>query len=327
MRAVVITEPGEADVLRVSDLPDPRPGPGDVLIMVAAAGLNRADVLQRRGLYPPPAGAPDWPGLEVSGTVRAVGADVTRWQAGDRVCALLDGGGYAEQVVVDASLVLPVPEGIDLVHAAGLPEVACTVWSNVFMAAGLQPEQTLLVHGGSSGIGTMAIQLGRALGARVAVTAGTADKLAFCESLGAQILIDYREQDFVAELAAATNGAGADVILDCIGARYLAQNIQALAVGGRLVVIGFLGGTRAEINLQTLLQKRAAVMATSLRARPLAEKAVIVRQVEQFVWPLITDGQVRPIVDSTLPLDDVVRAHRRMEESAHMGKILLTAGG
>ena len=324
MRAVVIREFGEADVLTLSEVPVPPLGAHEVLIDVAAAGVNRADVLQRRGFYPPPAGAPDWPGLECSGTVREVGAEVTGWKPGDRVCALLDGGGYAEQVVVDAGMCLPVPDGVDLVDAAGLPEVACTVWSNVFMAAGLQRGQVLLVHGGSSGIGTMATQLAHALGARVAVTASSAEKLAACTELGAGIAINYKEQDFVAELLRATDGHGADVILDSIGAKYLARNIDALATGGRLVIIGFLGGIRAEINLQNLLAKRAAVLATSLRARPLEEKRVIVSQVREYVWPLIADGSVHTVVDSRLPLDQAVAAHARMEESGHIGKILLT---
>ena len=324
MRAVVIREFGDADVLTVSQVPVPALGPHEVLVDVAAAGVNRADVLQRRGLYPPPPGAPEWPGLECSGTIAQVGAQVTDWHPGDRVCALLDGGGYAEQVVVDAGLCLPVPDGVDLVDAAGLPEVACTVWSNVFMAAGLQRGQVLLVHGGSSGIGTMATQLAHALGARVAVTAGSQQKLAVCAELGADITINYQEQDFVTELLKATDGHGADVILDSIGAKYLARNIDALATGGRLVVIGFLGGVRAEFNLQSLLAKRGAVLATSLRARPLEEKQVIVRQVREYVWPLISDGTIRTVVDSRLPLDQAVTAHQRMEESGHIGKILLT---
>ena len=324
MRAVVIREFGDADVLTVSQVPVPALGPHEVLVDVAAAGVNRADVLQRRGLYPPPPGAPEWPGLECSGTIAQVGAQVTDWHPGDRVCALLDGGGYAEQVVVDAGLCLPVPDGVDLVDAAGLPEVACTVGSNVFMAAGLQRGQVLLVHGGSSGIGTMATQLAHALGARVAVTAGSQQKLAVCAELGADITINYQEQDFVTELLKATDGHGADVILDSIGAKYLARNIDALATGGRLVVIGFLGGVRAEFNLQSLLAKRGAVLATSLRARPLEEKQVIVRQVREYVWPLISDGTIRTVVDSRLPLDQAVTAHQRMEESGHIGKILLT---
>ena len=248
------------------------------------------------------------------------------WRAGalgDEVCALLGGGGYAEQVCVPASQVLPVPAGVALEDAAALPEVVCTVWSNVFMTANLLPGQTLLVHGGSSGIGTMAIQLAREVGARVAVTAGSSAKLEACRALGAEVLVNYREQDFVEEVRAATGGAGADVVLDNMGAKYLARNIDALAVNGRLVVIGLQGGARAEIDLNALLRKRAAVIATSLRARPLAEKAAIVAAVREHVWPLVEAGRVRPVVHSRHPLADAAAAHREMEESGHIGKILL----
>ena len=325
MRAVTIREPGGPDVLTVGEVPDPVPGPGEVLVAVAATAVNRADVMQRQGHYPPPAGAPAWPGLECSGTVTAVGTGVEGWSAGDEVCALLAGGGYAEQVVVPAEQVLPVPAGVPLADAAALPEVACTVWSNVFMAAGLQRGETLLVHGGSSGIGTFAVQLAVAMGARVAVTAGSPEKLARCAELGASTGVDYREQDFVAEVRAATGGRGADVVLDNMGAKYLSRNVDVLAPGGRLVVIGLQGGRIAELDLSVLLAKRAAVLATSLRARPPAEKAVIVAQVRRLVWPLVADGTVRPVIHARLPLDRAADAHRLLESSAHVGKILLLA--
>ncbi len=323
MKAVTIPEPGDADALVVADVPTPEPRAGEVRIQVAAAGVNRADVMQRKGFYPPPPGGSDYPGLEVSGTVDALGPGVDAWSVGDEVCALLVGGGYAEAVCVPAAQVLPVPRGVSLEDAAGLPEVVCTVWSNVFMTANLLPGQTLLVHGGSSGIGTMAIQLAREVGARVAVTAGSAEKLQACLELGAEILVNYREQDFVEEVRRATDGAGADVILDVVGAKYLARNVEALAVNGRLVVIGLQGGTTAELDLNTLLRKRAAVIATSLRARPEAEKATIVAAVREHVWPLLEDGRVRPVIQSRHPLADAGAAHRELEASGHVGKILL----
>ena len=323
MKAITIPEPGEADALVLAEVPAPEPAPGEVRIRVAAAGVNRADVMQRRGFYDPPPGSSPYPGLEVSGTVDAVGDGVAQWSVGDEVCALLVGGGYAEQVCVPQGQVLPVPAGLLLEDAAALPEVVCTVWSNVFMTANLLPGQTLLVHGGSSGIGTMAIQLAREVGAHVAVTAGSAEKLEACRALGAEVLVDYREQDFVEEVRRATGGAGADVILDNMGAKYLARNVEALAVNGRLVVIGLQGGTRAEIDLNALLRKRAAVIATSLRARPVEEKAAIVAAVREHVWPLVQSGRVRPVVHSRHPLADAAAAHRELEESRHIGKILL----
>ncbi len=324
MQAITIDTPGGPDVLNWREVPDPEPGPGEVRIVVTAAGVNRADVLQRQGFYPPPPGAPAYPGLEVSGRVDRLGEGVDAWSVGDEVCALLSGGGYAEIVCVDARQVLPIPAGVALIEAAALPEVTCTVWSNVFLTAGLQPDELLLVHGGSSGIGTMAIQLARATGARVAVTAGSADKLAVCRDLGAEVLVNYREQDFVAEVRSATGGSGANVILDNMGAKYLARNIEALATAGRLVVIGLQGGTRAELDLGALLAKRAAVIATSLRARPAGEKAAIVAAVLEHVWPLIEGGEVRPVVNSTYPMADAAAAHAELEASTHIGKILLT---
>ncbi|MDT0212839.1 NAD(P)H-quinone oxidoreductase [Rothia sp. ARF10] len=323
MKAITIPKPGGPEALVLSDVDAPEPRTGEVRIKVAAAGVNRADTLQRQGFYDPPPGQTDIPGLEVSGVVDAVGEGVGEWVVGDEVCALLVGGGYAEQVTVPAGQVLPVPKGVDLVDAAGLPEVACTVWSNVFLTANLQPGETFLVHGGSSGIGTMAIQLAREVGARVAVTAGSQEKLDRCRELGAEILVNYREQDFVEELAKATDGHGADVILDNMGAKYLPRNVQALATAGRLVVIGMQGGVKGELDLGTLLRKRGAVIATSLRARPVAEKATIVAAVREHVWPLVADGRVRPVIASRHPLADAPAAHAEMEASTHIGKILL----
>ena len=324
MKAITIPEFGGPEAMVLSEVPDPEPRAGEVLVRVAAAGVNRADVLQRQGHYAPPPGESDVPGLEVSGTIEALGDGVEGWSVGDEVCALLSGGGYAELVRVPAGQLLPVPAGVSLINAAALPEVTCTVWSNVFLTANLQPGETLLVHGGSSGIGTMAIQLGRAIGAVVAVTAGSPEKLAACADLGAEVLVNYREEDFVERVMAATDGAGADVVLDNMGAKYLARNVSVLATGGRLVVIGMQGGTRAELDLGVLLRKRAAVIATSLRARPLGEKATIVAAVREHVWPLIEAGEVRPVVMSRHPLADAAAAHRELEASAHIGKILLT---
>nr|WP_316246494.1 NAD(P)H-quinone oxidoreductase [Streptomyces sp. WAC01526] len=268
MRAITIPEPGGPEALVWADVPDPQPAEGEVLIEVAASAVNRADLLQRQGFYDPPPGSSPYPGLECSGRISALGPGVHGWAVGDEVCALLAGGGYAEKVAVPAGQVLPVPAGVDLVTAAALPEVTCTVWSNVFMIAHLRPGETLLVHGGASGIGTMAIQLAKAVGARVAVTAGGPEKLARCAELGADILIDYREQDFVQEIRKATDGTGADVILDIIGAKYLQRNVKALAVSGRLAIIGLQGGVKAELNLAALMAKRAAITGAGLRARP-----------------------------------------------------------
>ncbi|MCB5992154.1 zinc-binding dehydrogenase [Janibacter melonis] len=323
MRAIEITEPGEPDVLQVTEVERPAAGPGQVVIDVAAAGVNRADLFQRKGAYPPPPGASPLPGLEVSGTVAEIGEGVEGLAVGDEVCALLDGGGYAEAVAVAATQVLPVPAGVSLVDAAGLPEVVCTVWSNVFMTAVLQPGETLLIHGGSSGIGTTAIQLAKAAGARVAVTAGSQAKLDACRELGADILISYKDEDFVERLKEETDGHGADVLLDNIGAKYLARNIDALATNGRLVNIGLMGGAKAELDLRSLVKKRAAVIATSLRARPAAEKAAIVAAVREHVWPLIEDGVFRPVIQGTHPLERAADAHRELEESQHIGKVLL----
>ncbi|MFE4663165.1 NAD(P)H-quinone oxidoreductase [Streptomyces hydrogenans] len=325
MHAITIPEPGGPEALVWAEVPDPVPGEGEVLVEVVASAVNRADALQRQGFYNPPPGSSPHPGLECAGRITAVGPGVSGWSVGDEVCALLVGGGYAERVVVPAGQLLPVPKGVDLATAAALPEVACTVWSNVFMIAHLRPGETLLVHGGGSGIGTMAIQLAKAVGAKVVVTAGSPEKLARCAELGADVLIDYRTQDFVEELHRATDGAGADVILDIMGAKYLDRNVQALAVSGRLVVIGLQGGVKGELNLGALLAKRAAVMATTLRARPLEEKAAIVAAVREHVWPLVEGGTVRPVVDRTLPMPEAAEAHRLLESGAHVGKILLLA--
>jgi putative PIG3 family NAD(P)H quinone oxidoreductase len=317
MHAIVIREPGDADVLEWTEVPDPAPGPGEVLIEVVASAVNRADTMQRMGFYPPPPGSPDYPGLEASGRIAALGEGVSGWQVGDEVCALLGGGGYAERVAVPAGQVLPVPKGVSLIEAAALPEVVCTVWSNVFMMADLAAGESFLVHGGGSGIGTMAIQLARAKGARVLCTVGSADKAARCRDLGAEVAINYREDDFGAY-------GPYDVILDHIGAKYLAANVDSLATGGRLMIIGLMGGSKGEIDLGKLLGKRAAVHGTGLRARPLDEKAAIVASVREHVWPLIESGDVKPVVDRVLPMPDAPAAHRLLEDSGHTGKILLT---
>ena len=322
MHAVVITEPGDPDVLRWEQVPDPVPGDGEVLIDVTAAGVNRADLMQRMGFYPPPPGAPPSLGLECSGTIAAIGQRVTGWQAGDEVCALLAGGGYAEQVVVPAVQVLPKPGNISLLAAGAIPETFCTVYSNIFRIAKLQPGETLLVHGGSSGIGTTAIQLAKAIGARVICTAGSAEKLRRCRELGADLAIDYKTDDFVAEVG----DHGADVILDIIGAKYLARNIEALAVNGRLVIIGMQGGATAELNIGALQRKRGAIFATTLRSRPPAEKGIVVQGVRDEVWPLIESGSVAPVIDTELPMTQASQAHRLMESSEHIGKIMLLTG-
>ncbi|MGC4806617.1 NAD(P)H-quinone oxidoreductase [Micromonospora sp. DT233] len=323
MRAITIPTPGGPDALVWAEVPDPEPGPGEVVVQVRASAVNRADLLQRQGNYPPPPGASAYPGLECSGVIAAVGPDVAGWAVGQEVCALLAGGGYAERVAVPAGQLLPVPDGVDPVDAAALPEVACTVWSNVVQLAGLRGGETLLVHGGGSGIGTFAVQLGAALGATVVVTARSA-KHARLRELGAAHTIDYQEEDFVEQVRRVTDGRGADVILDIMGAAYLARNVAALATGGRLVVIGMQGGRKAELDLGALLAKRASVAATALRSRPLAEKAAIVAGVREQVWPLVAAGTVRPVVDRRLPMAEAAAAHRLVESNDHIGKVLLT---
>lgn len=323
MRAITISRPGGPDVLTPAELPDPVPGAGEVLVAVAAAGVNRADVLQRLGHYPPPPGAPDTPGLEVSGTVTAVGPEVAGWRVGDRVAALVDGGGYAEAALVPAAQLLPVPDGLDLVDAAALPETACTAWSNLVTVGGLHEGATALVHGGSGGVGSIATQLGAALGARVLTTAGGPDRVARCRELGADVAIDHRTEDFVAAAREATRGRGVDVILDVVGAAYLERNLAALAPDGRLVVIGLQRGRRTELDLGLLLSRRASVHGTTLRARPAAQKAAIVADVREHVWPLVAAGVVRPVVHARLPLAEAPRAHELLESGAVFGKVLL----
>ena len=333
MRAVTFDQPGEPDVLYVAETDDlPAPGPGEVLIEVAATAVNRADLLQRQGFYAPPPGSSEILGLECSGRIAAVGEGVD-WTIGEEVCALLAGGGYATQVLLPAGQVMPLPAGIGLLEGAALPEVASTVWSNLLgsdtdhigTTAHLADGETLLIHGGSSGIGTMAIQLVRALRpkCRIAVTAGSAEKLARCRELGADIAINYREQDFVAELREQTDAHGADVVLDNMGAKYLARNVDVLAPDGRVIVLGMQGGTTAELNLGALLHKRGAVIATSLRGRPAEQKARVCAGVVREVWPAVASGQIRPIIDRVLPLDEAAAAHQALVDSTHIGKVVL----
>jgi putative PIG3 family NAD(P)H quinone oxidoreductase len=319
VRAVVITHPGGPEVLEVQDVPDPEPAAGEVIIDVAAAALNRGDLLQRQGNYPPPPGASPYLGMECSGTIAQLGEGVTGWKIGDKVAALLAGGGYAEKVATPAGQLFPAAESISLVDNAALPEVTCTVFSMVFQGGHLESGESILIHGGSSGIGTMAIQLAKAHGAKVFTTAGTPRKVDFCRSLGADVGINYREEDFVE----AVGPAGVDVILDNMGAVYLERNVDALATGGRLILIGMQGGRKGEINLGTLLVKRATVYASGLRPRPLEQKAAIVAATHHMVWPLIEAGTVRPIIDRVLSLDDAPEAHRLLESSEHIGKVLL----
>ena len=312
--------------LQLTEVPDPVPAPDEVVIAVAAAGVNRADVLQRAGAYPPPKGASDILGLEVSGRIETLGSQVAGWSIGDEVCALLSGGGYAEKVAVPAAQVLPIPAGVSLRDAAALPEVACTVMSNVVMGARLQPGELLLIHGGSSGIGTHAIQVGKAMGARVAVTARNPEKLARCAELGADLLIDYSYEDFVAALDSQT---GADVILDVVGGAYLARNLDALTVDGRLVVLGLLGGRKAELDLGKLLAKRGSILGTTLRSRPAhgyGSKAEIVSATLEGTWPLIADGSIRPVIDSVYPLVDAADALDHLTGGTAVGKIVLDVG-
>jgi putative PIG3 family NAD(P)H quinone oxidoreductase len=323
MKAIVVTRPGGPEVMAWEDVPDPTAGRGEVVVEVAASAVNRADLLQRQGRYDPPGGASPYLGLECSGRIAAVGQDVDNWLVGDEVCALLSGGGYAELVAVPAGQLMPVPTSVDLVTAAALPEVACTVWSNVFMLAGLRPGETLLVHGGGSGIGTFAIQLGRALGARVATTAGSDAKLERCRELGAEVLVNYHDEDFVAVVRAATDGLGADVVLDLVGAKYLSRNVEVLAVNGRLVIVGMQGGSRAELDLGALMSRRAAILSTTLRARPTEEKAAICLSVVENVWPEVEAGRVRPVVDRVIAMPEAAEAHRAIEASDHVGKVLL----
>ncbi|PIA55031.1 hypothetical protein AQUCO_00800043v1 [Aquilegia coerulea] len=325
MKAVVITNPGGPEVLKIQQVENPEIGNKQVLIKVEATALNRADTLQRQGKYPPPPGASIYPGLECSGTIEAVGTDVTRWKVGDQVCALLSGGGYAEKVAVPAGQVLPVPPGVSLKDAASLPEVACTVWSTIFMMSKLSAGETFLVHGGSSGIGTFAIQIAKYKGARVFVTAGSEEKLAICKDLGADVCINYKTEDFVARVTEETGGKGVDVILDNIGGPYFQKNLNSLNIDGRLFLLGFQGGPVAEVNLAFILARRLTVQGAGLRTRSIESKAVIVSEVEKNVWPAIAEGKVKPVVYKSFPLSEAAEAHQLMESSKHIGKILLIA--
>lgn len=323
MRAIAIREPGPPSVLEIVDRPVPRPGRGEVLIAVSAAGVNRPDILQRLGRYAPPPGVTDIPGLEVAGVIMEVGTDVERWKTGDRVCALLAGGGYAEFCVVPAVQCLPVPRGLDMTEAASLPEVMFTVWSNVFERGRLQAGESVLVHGGSSGIGTAAIQLAHARGARVFATAGSEEKCRACEALGAERCIDYRQADFVPLIKELTADRGVDVVLDMVGGEYVGRNLDVLGMDGRLVQIGVLGGARATINMMPVLQRRLTITGSTLRARPVAEKGAIARDVERHVWPLVESGSVRPVVHASFSLEAAADAHACMEASTHIGKLVL----
>ena len=325
MQAVEITEPGGPEVLRVVERATPVPGAGEVLIEVAAAGVNRPDVLQRQGQYAPLPGVSDLPGLEVAGRVVARGQDVTEWQDGDQICALVGGGGYAEYCAAPALQCLPVPKGLDLVQAAALPETVFTVWTNVFERGRLSAGDVFLVHGGTSGIGTTAIQLARARGARVLATAGSPEKCAACERLGAERAIDYRREDFVAVVKELTSGRGVDLILDMVGGDYLPRNIAALATDGRLVQIAYLRGSRGEIDLAPVLQRRLTLTGSTLRPRSVEEKGRLAREVRANVWPLVESGAVRPVVHATFPLAEAAAAHRLLESGAHIGKIVLLA--
>jgi putative PIG3 family NAD(P)H quinone oxidoreductase len=331
MRAITISSPGDPEVLQVTEEPTPDIAADEVLIRVHAAGVNRADLLQRRGFYDPPPGSTTIPGLEVSGTIEKLGSDVTGWSVGDRVAALLSGGGYAEAVPVPAGQLLPVPDGFDLTEAAALPEVLSTVWSNIVGRGHVQPGEWLLVHGGGSGIGTAAIQIANHLGVKIAVTVGSERKAEYCRNLGADAVINYKDEDFVErahEICVHDDGTtGADVILDIIGAKYLERNIKALNTDGRLVIIGMQGGTKTEINLGWLMQPRKTVSATTLRARPKEQKIAIVAEVAEHLWPAVISGDIRPIIHETMPLADVVRAHQELEDGKNIGKVLLIVDG
>ena len=325
MIAVEIAQPGPPDVLRVVERERPTPGKGEVLIRVAAAGVNRPDIMQRLGKYPPPPGASDLPGLEVSGEVVAASGP-GRWNSGDRVCALIAGGGYAEYCAAPAVQCLPVPPGMDDVSAAAVPETYFTVWTNIFQRGQLQPGETLLVHGGTSGIGTTAIQLAKAFGATVIATAGSDDKCTACRTLGASVAINYKREDFVAAVRAVTNGRGVDFVLDIVGGDYVPRNIECLALNGRLVQIGLIGGSRAQIDLRAVLQKRLTLTGSTLRARSVEEKGALAGELETHVWPLLAAGTVRPLVHATFPLRQAADAHRLLESGDVIGKIVLTCG-
>jgi NADPH2:quinone reductase len=324
MTAIGIRSPGGPEVLVSEERPVPQPGSGEILVKVAAAGVNRPDVMQRKGLYPPPAGAPDIPGLEIAGQIVALGPDAKRWKVGDAVMALVAGGGYAQYCVAHESHALPVPPGHSLVDAAAIPETFFTVWHNVFERGALQPGETLLVHGGSSGIGTTAIQLAKAFGARVITTAGTAEKCEACRKLGADLAINYREEDFVALTKNATDGRGADLILDMVGGDYIERNYEAAAVEGRIVQIAFQGAPKASVNFMRLMLKRLHHTGSTLRSRSTQDKASIAEAIRREVLPLLATGRIKPVIDSTFPLAEAAKAHARMESSVHTGKIVLT---
>ncbi len=324
MRAIAISEPGGPEVLGLTELPEPVPGPGEVLINVHAAGINRADIVQRQGFYPPPPGAPATPGLEVSGTVAVLGDGVDSWKPGERVCALLAGGGYAERAVAAAAECLPIPDELSFEEAAGLPEVVLTVWSNVMQRAAIRPGESFLVHGGSSGIGTAAIQMLSAYGCPVFATAGSAAKTEVCEALGATRCINYREQDFVAELLAATDGQGVDVILDMVGGDYVDRNIQLAAVNGRIVNIAYLQGSKVSANLMPVMLKRLTLTGSTLRAREPEFKAALVSEVRHQAWPWLDDGRLQAVIHQVFSYAEASEAHRVMEASTHIGKLVLS---
>ena len=323
MTVIAIKSPGGPEALVPQERPVPKPGEGEILVKVEAAGVNRPDVMQRMGLYPPPPGVTDIPGLEIAGTVAACGAGVSRWKVGDRVTALVSGGGYAEYCVAHATHALPMPGGLTAAEAAAIPETFFTVWHNVFERGGLKAGETLLIHGGSSGIGTAAIQLAKAFGARVITTAGSPEKCEACRRLGADVAINYKTDDFVAAVKDATGGAGAELIVDMVGGDYIARNYEAAAVEGRVVQIAFQGSPRATVDFRRLMLKRLHHTGSTLRSRAIPDKAAIALAVERNVWPLIAEGRVRPVMDSTFPLREAAKAHARMETSAHIGKIML----
>ncbi|MEQ8325679.1 MAG: NAD(P)H-quinone oxidoreductase [Parvibaculum sp.] len=324
MTAIAIREPGGPEVLEPREIATPEPGHGEILIKVAAAGVNRPDTIQRMGLYPPPPGSPETPGLEVAGDVVSTGPGVTLWKTGDKVCALVGGGGYAEYCLAHEAHALPVPKGLSMTEAAALPETFFTVWTNVFERGALKAGETFLIHGGTSGIGTTAIQLAHIFGAKVIATAGSAEKCAACEKLGADVAINYRERDFVEEVKRATDGRGADVILDMVGGDYIARNIQACAADGRIVSIAFLNGSTAEVNFMPVMLKRLTLTGSTLRPRSIEEKAALAAVLREKVWPLIEAGRVKPLVDTVFPLSEASKAHALMEKSSHIGKIVLT---
>ena len=326
MTAIEIERPGGPEVLRAVERPVPEPGPGEVLVQVEAAGVNRPDLMQRLGKYPPPPGASDIPGLEIAGTIVSVAEGASRWHPGDRICALVSGGGYAEYCAAPAIQCLPIPEGLNAIAAAAIPETFFTVWTNVFERGRLAAGERLLVHGGASGIGTTAIQLARAFGAIVFATAGSDDKCEACRSLGAAVAINYRTQDFAEVVRSETSAAGVDVILDIVGGDYFPRNIECLARHGRLVQIGLMGGPRAELNLRAVLDRRLTITGSTLRARSVAEKGALAREVETHVWPLLAAGRVAPVIDRVFPLTQAAEAHRRLESGEHVGKVVLAVG-